>query len=482
MPFENESVKIELHEANFLDEVLRGREFPMSVTFDDAASLFSWPYDLVIANPPYVRTQVLGATLAKQLATHFGLSGRVDLYHAFAVAIAEVLESGGTMGLLCSNRFMTTRTGRDLRQLLATKFQIHHVFDLGDTKQFSAAVLPALVIATNRPQVDQTFDLTSIYESKSSATPAIVVENIFSRLASRSSENVESNGRRFTVRSTKIAPRTWDQPWVAISEAECELQQRISSRAALRFKDVGKIRVGIKTTCDKVFIRRDWSDLPEEIRPEDRLLLPLLTHHAAGRWHANAPQVSVLYPYDLGSDRRIAVDLDDFPRTKRYLESHRAILEARKYVAEGGRHWWEIWVPHRPSAWQRKKIVFPDISDEPKFSMDNSGAVVNGDCYWMLVDEKDSDSLSLLMLAVANSTLGSEFYDKSCGNKLYAGRRRYITQYVSEFPIPDPSTKESLDIIKTARELFASNSEDRRLELENEIDHLVWRAFGVEER
>src|SRR5207237_3051669 len=38
--------------------------------------------NLIISNPPYVRTQVLGARRSRQLAARFGLSGRVDLYHA----------------------------------------------------------------------------------------------------------------------------------------------------------------------------------------------------------------------------------------------------------------------------------------------------------------------------------------------------------------------------------------------------------------
>ena len=57
-------------------------------------------FDAVIANPPYVRTQVLGAHRASLLAAQFGLTGRVDLYHAFARAMAGVLKPGGVLGLL----------------------------------------------------------------------------------------------------------------------------------------------------------------------------------------------------------------------------------------------------------------------------------------------------------------------------------------------------------------------------------------------
>ena len=250
----------------------------------------------------------------------------------------------------------------------------------------------------------------------------------------------------------------------------------------MRFKDVGKIRVGVKTTCDKVFIREDWSTLPGHLRPEDSLLLPILTHHVVSRWTAGHSASTILYPYDLAFDKRRPVSLAAFPRTARYFESNRAELESRRYVVEGGRYWWEIWVPQRPSAWQQPKIVFPDISDEPRFCLDLSGAVVNGDCYWMALPQRDPDMIGLLMLAVANSTLATEFYDHSCGNKLYAGRRRYITQYVSEFPIPDPSLPVCRRLVRTADALIhADDAQDRR-GMEAELNNLVWRSFGIEER
>ena len=58
----------------------------------------STQYDLVISNPPYVRTQVIGQDVSKALAVKYGLTGRVDLYHAFLVAIASALIEGGIAG------------------------------------------------------------------------------------------------------------------------------------------------------------------------------------------------------------------------------------------------------------------------------------------------------------------------------------------------------------------------------------------------
>jgi hypothetical protein len=86
-------------------------------------------------------------------------------------------------------------------------------------------------------------------------------------------------------------------------------------------------------------------------------------------------------------------------------------------VLKAGRAWYEIWVPQQPDAWGAPKLVWPDISDRPKFFLDNSGSIVNGDCYWLSCGELSPDEIALA-LAVANSTFALQYYDLCCGNRL----------------------------------------------------------------
>ena len=105
--------------------------------------------DIIITNPPYVRTQNLGHETAQLLAEEFHLTGRVDLTHPFVTASSRLLTAHGTLGLLCSNRFLTTLAGENIRRtFMAGDLHIAELYDLGDTKLFQAAVLPAIVIAT----------------------------------------------------------------------------------------------------------------------------------------------------------------------------------------------------------------------------------------------------------------------------------------------------------------------------------------------
>ncbi len=147
----------------------------------------------------------------------------------------------------------------------------------------------------------------------------------------------------------------------------------------------------------------------------------------------------MLYPHEMRNGKRSPVTLPDFPNSEAYLEKHRARLSGRRYVAEAGRNWYEIWVPHSPDDWDVTKIVFRDIAEKPTFWIESAGCVINGDCYWVRLDNEVDPDLIWLMLAVGNSSLIETFYDVVFNERLYAGRRRFMTRHVKRFPIPDPS-------------------------------------------
>jgi adenine-specific DNA-methyltransferase len=434
-------------------------------------------FDAVITNPPYVRTQQLGQLAAQMLATEFGLAGRVDLTHPFVVLLPSLLRPEGVVGLLCSNRFLTTKSGANVRKVFQSSLDPVELYDLGDTKLFAAAVLPAIVIALNRKTQDSTIcSFTSAYETESEATAGDEL-TLYDALITGSDDIVVHEGRAIAVRSgTLLRTTSIAEPWRLAHSAGDDWLHKVEAATWRTFGEVAKIRVGIKTTADKVFISDSWQSV--EPKPEDELLLPLITHDNLTPWRISSHLATkVLYPYDLSNPKRTLVDMTKFPSAMSYFDAHAERLKGRKYVIEGGREWFEIWVPQKPSVWSTPKIVFPDISVEARFALDRSGAVVNGDCYWISLADVGGEDVAYLMLAVANSQLGVRFYDEVCGNKLYSGRRRWMTQYVARLPLPDPETDIAKELIRTTRELLGSGDsiDPGRLQL---IDKLVEEAFA----
>ena len=320
---------VELRCADFLQTVADMNGPPNLLAGWDNGRL---EFDLVISNPPYVRTQTLGSTTARALERRFGLSGRVDLYQAFAVAMIEALRPCGAVGLLCSNKFLTNRTGRSMRGLLHQELVLQELVDLGDTKLFDAAVLPVIVSGTRRPASDGTEHVRfrSVYErTPAPGTRTESTHSILGALSSDVSGFVTDGDRTFLVREGMLGDvDDASLPWNPIDRTTRRSLKRIRQRGCMTLRDIGKVRVGVKTTADKVFIRTDWDRLPESHRPEKELLRPLLTHRDVRAWHCRPGDRTILYPYRDRSGRTVPISLDDYPRAAAHLESHRERLSS----------------------------------------------------------------------------------------------------------------------------------------------------------
>lgn len=473
------SIPQHLANDNFLEYVLE-RHW----SDEHSGMLWSKPendYDLIIANPPYVRTQILGVAQAQLLSKQFGLSGRVDLYYAFILGMARVLSSKGTAGIIVSNRFMTTKSGSTVRKSILDHFTLRHAWDLGDTKLFNAAVLPAVLILHGKSEKHPSPPrFSSIYETSEPATAH--VQNPIDALCCEGVVSLQDQ-RRFKVEhgrldtngsptgGWRIATRATDN-WLAV----------VNSRSWGRFRDIGRIRVGVKTCADPIYIRDDWQDRPVTERPE--LLRPITTHHIARRFkpYVSKRPKQMVYPHEVVEGKRRPVDLDLYPRSRAYLERHRAALERRKYVTNAGRSWYEIWVPQDPDAWKETKLVFRDISEKPTFWIDKHGSIINGDCYWMICDGAKNADLLWLAAAVGNSTFIEFYYDLRFRNKLYAGRRRFMSQYVEEIPIPDPDSGIGRELVARTKQIYERIPPTGDCEFSAELDAIVWNALTGREK
>ena len=434
-------------------------------------------YDMIIANPPYVRTQIMGAKRSRRLAQKFGLSGRIDLYYAFVLAMAQKLAPRGIAGIILSNGFMTTKAGASLRKAVGENFEIIKLWDLGDTKLFDAAVLPAVLILQGRhhssPSPSPIF--TSIYRT---TKPALHRASTPLKALSYSGVVKVDTGECFEVCQGYLDTSTPEKVWTVSTSQGEQWLKTVEAHSWGTFQDVGPVRVGVKTCADKIYIRRDWHQMTDFSPPE--LLKPLTTHHIARRFKplSDTKPRYILYPHEIKNDKRSATDLKDYPHSYHYLSFYRKALESRKYVLEAGRQWYELWVPQDPGAWKYPKLVFRDIAPKPIFWMDLSGSVVNGDSYWISTQNPNHQDLLWLIVAVANSEFMERFYDQRFHNKLYGDRRRFLSQYVKHFPLPDPNRPLSKALVKKAKDIYRLIPSPRAQHLEKELSDLVWEAFG----
>lgn len=433
-------------------------------------------FDFVIANPPYIRTQILGSDHAQDLAQRSGLSGKIDVYYAFLISAKAVIADGGVAGYITSNKFLTIKSGVQVRNFMLQNYKIHHIIDFGDTRLFQAAVLPCTITFSNgSTKLGSEVDFTSVYESKDDNVAPSKCLSIFDCINSAGIFEV-ADGRKFKIEQGTLRDATEGALWTITSNEKLRWLSIIDRNTWLHFSDIGKIRVGIKTTADNVFIGENWDGELADIE----LLRPLITHRNAGQVKSSNTQMwKVLYTHTFKDGKKVAYNIDDYPKAKAYLSHFYDQLSQRTYLAKAHRNWYEIWVPQNPNSWNKRKIVFRDISEKPQFWIDDTGAIVNGDCYWIEIDPLVDENVVYLALAIANSQFIEKYYDARFNTKLYSGKRRFISQYVEKFPIPYPYTDVAQSAVDLVKRIIAEDDENIISYYKNQLNDMVNGLFAA---
>lgn len=471
----------ELRQADFLDEIEITKN-QAEIGFEEKAGLSQFA-DVVIANPPYVRTQVLGAARAQELAAKFNLSGRVDLYYPFLISMTHALKFGGIIGVITSNRFLFTKSGDSIRRFLYENFEILEVIDLGDTKLFDAAVLPAILVGRRKKNAhNKEAKFTKVYEALEFVEEdATSVSSVYDILSDTRDGYFSVSDKLFKKTSGALRFRnSKENTWAMLSVSEKKWVDRVEKKSSSLVGDHFKVRVGIKTTADKVFIGDSWEQLGD-LQPEAELMHDLISQENLKQWKLSEDKkLRVLYTHRNVNGKKRPIELQDYPHAEKYLNEHKALLAGRKYIQKAGREWFEIWVPQNPDSWAKPKLVFPDISPTPRFYFDSSGKIVNGNCYWMVAESKEQVDLLLLIQGIANSKVMTKYHDLVFGNKLYSGRRRYFSQYVQNYPLPDIRSEHARDIIQTVRLLNENDTQEPRFEVIERLENQVAKVYDLE--
>ncbi len=444
------------------------------IDFLSKARSMTVKFDFIIANPPYIRTQILGSAKAQEISKDMNLSGRIDIYYAFLLYMKNLLNKRGVAGYITSNKFLTIKSGDAVRDFMIENYSIHKIVDFGDTKLFSASVLPCIIVfSVGSTKNADSVSFVSIYESKDTQTVVERCNSVFEYI-DKAGKCILPDGRVFKYQQGTLASAQKGNLWVIASDEKEEWLRKVESNTWIRFANIGKIRVGIKTTADNVFIGNNWTGKKADLE----LLRPLITHRDSGQIVSHKSSGwKVLYTHTVVNGKKVAVDLDNYPKSKQYLEQYYNQLAGRNYIQKAHRNWYEIWVPQNPASWTKRKIVFRDISENPEFWLDESGAVVNGDCYWIEIDESVDEETVYLALAVANSSFIERYYDAKFNTKLYSGKRRFMSQYVEQFPIPFTNSTNAKNAIALVKKVIAGCNDEDTSRYMRELNAIIDSLF-----
>jgi hypothetical protein len=290
-----------------------------------------------------------------------------------------------------------------------------------------------------------------------------------------------------------------DTGWI-LSEGFCgALLARIESeRVPLGHYLEGRILYGIKTGLNEAFV------IDNEVRAAliavDRRSSELIKPFVVGRdikRYEPLPQERFLITIPRGWTRSKAGNTKDnwswleaaYPAIAAHLKPFAARAEKR---GDKGEYWWELRACNYYDAFEKPKIMLPDISAECNFTLDTTGGIYVANTAYII----ESDNRYLL--GILNSSLMT-FVIRQHSMSYRGGYVRFFTQFVEKLPIRAIDFTNSTDkamhdemvrlvdqMLTLHRQLAATGTDREKASLQLQIaaidraiDSLVFRLYDI---
>ena len=375
----------------------------------------SGTFDLVVGNPPYVRQELIPAVLmAEYRKRYVTIYDRADLYIPFIERSLGLLREGGVLGFICADRWMKNRYGGPLRELIAKGYHLRAYVDMTETAAFHSEVIayPAVtIIGREKPGATRT-----------AIRPAISAE-VLSRLALKITSPELQPGDQ-EVREL-VCVTSGNEPWILDSSAQMKLLRRLEDEFPTMEEAGCKVGIGVATGADKAFIGKF-----AELDVEDDRKVPLVTTRdiVTGRvvWRG----LGVINPFRDGPGSGL-VNLDHFPRLRRYLESHKSEIARRHVAQKNPAAWYRTIDRITESLTHRPKLLIPDIKGDAQIVLEEGRLYPHHNLYFVTSNTWDLQTLQAVLLSRI-----AKLFVASYSTKMRGGFLRFQAQYLRRIRVP----------------------------------------------
>lgn len=386
-------------------------------------------FDIVIGNPPYVQLQKLGEQSKIYDALKYKTFARTgDLYCLFFERGAAMLKPNGTLCYIASNKWMRAGYGLAFRKWLR-RHVLHQIVDFGDLKVFEAAAYPAIVLLQKSRPTKRTF-----MAAKPQHLPQQALGPSLQWFETRLDLLDDANG------------------WTLAAEQGQQLLKQIRNKGIPLGEYVkGAVYYGIKTGLNEAFVVS--KETRDRLVAEDPNSAEVLKPFLAGR---DVKRYAVNWRGDYLIFARRGIEIERYPAILRYLEKYKAQLMPKpaKWTGEwsgrkpGSYKWFELQdAVGYYEAFEKDKIILPDISLYPNFALDHNRAYLGNTGYIIGVDD-------FYLLGLLNSKVLHFFY-KNLSSEIRGGYLRYIFQYLVQLPIVKATQVDEQTIKKLVTHLLA---------------------------
>jgi hypothetical protein len=213
------------------------------------------------------------------------------------------------------------------------------------------------------------------------------------------------------------------EPWILESSDQLDLMRRLEADFPLIEEAGCKVGIGVATGLDKVFIGQfDALD----VEPDRKLPLVMTRDILNGvvEWRG----LGVLNPF---LDDGGLVDLDQYPKLRKYLERHKEQILGRHVAQKAPANWYRTIDRIYPSLARRKKLVIPDIKGKAQVVYEEGRLYPHHNLYFITSDEWELKALQAILLSGIARLFVSIY-----STKMRGGYFRFQAQYLRRIRLP----------------------------------------------
>lgn len=441
-------------------------------------------FDVVIANPPYVRHEGI-KEFKPELKKTFGafFCGTADLYTYFYKRGLEILKPAGHLCFIAPNKFMRSGYGKNTRVLLAAEAMPKVVIDFGDLPIFDATTYPSILLVEKKFFVGASSPPLGGNDNKGDHKGTPLQEQTFlaatftdATQLTRLEETLASVGFTMPVAALKAEGWNLERPDVLA------LMEKLRNAGTTLGEYVqGRFYRGVLTGLNEAFVidAATRKNIIEEDPKSAELIKPWMRGRDINKWNPHWAELHVIFiasganrewPWSKEKTEIKARQLFEkaYPAVFKHLLQWEAKLRVRD---DQGRFWWELRSCSYYDDFDSDKIVYPDIAHHSKFAWDESKSFLGNTAYIIPTNEK-------WLVGYLNSSLVWWFY-LNVSSIIQGGFVRFIAQYMEQLPIPPTTDTQKAPIIELVQKILANPNSPAIPQLEAEIDRLVYDLYGL---
>jgi len=438
--------------------------------------LFLWPvefpevfdegrggFDVVLANPPYVRMEQINNLDEKAYALSFPevAASRADLLVYFYARAVQVLRGGGQLSFITSNSFARRSYGKKLQQYLSQKLTIRSVIDFGEAKIFEATVEPYVLVASKcRPPAD--------HEVTTHNLQALISR----RAASKS--NVAAIRRAIEELPTLLQEERGILPqerfhrsgWKAETLETVEIFEQLGACGRPLGELIqGEMYCGVKTGLNEAFVvdAMTAQALLAADPAAKECIKPYVRGRDVRRWVVRPSGLYLIFAHR-------GWPIEEHPVVKQHLEQHKDQLMRRATV--GSHPWHELQQPQEGlyRLFEEPKVMWPNIARRIRFAWETEGAYPDMTAFF-------TTRLGPAHVALLNSEVG-EFLICMLTNRARGGFAELKQDYLFPFPVPEISPDQAAVLEKLCQKGQGGASSP---DFESHLTGVVASMYGISE-